>query len=1613
MQNLKFDISITGTIIDDSDKENGKYLIATENAKFYAFSENQTFNINDLVTIIIPQGNFNNQKYIIGRKNKTANDPYIYKKPLQNFIDITGNLINNSTSKQIYSIAANGSSTIENNTWIQNPETGLYMLPVWNQSFDTNHLIFGYQFLALVADFSSYLKYNNILNGNYGLCLKLTYLGNKEELSKYFYLDSKDFFGNPYQFDIYQKQELCIDIGEISLFGINNIELYFYEKHNFIDYNFAEYLNNLNLNNLYVTNIVLCFGYDKTLIQTDIATIIATNNNEDSPFAIDEYSTAPDQLYLNQQKQLYLNWVTITSKVDTNNYVYGINWYYYEVGADYDEISGGSYVQFAQTAINEAVIFNPAEHSIKTKDVSNIRYVLPTQQVKGVIVKRTKASDEWVKVLDSNILTFTNLDTVSNTSEEAQSLELLTINLDDNTSGHYYYYNRNNSLSTEQNYLRYFSLNFRGVSLKNQDILQIPSVTWTFYKNSMIVPYVDGKVIPFNQAISGEFTQNGIDYNYSTIIDEQTMSITYTSAVNAYVQQGYKLRSLYSSQWLDNEVAVTANIKGWSALTATIGLSFGQYGQHDGTSYIMDVSYVDNKNFIGLTEARGDCTQTNDFILNVSIYDEHGQQVDFNFDQCELAWEIAEHGLEEKIIRKPNFEENKRKYPIIFDNNLIISTVESHNEDINSNYENITLNDNDYLVNNTYYIDGEEYLINHTSFANKEDIFTYFANGNGLPDQIFLYNKSKKTFEDLYYIYSSSGDWDYIKNDIDARANLVLYAYPQPESLESIIPTPMRRKITYQEVVFPNKTEDEDEYFYEINGQQFMFKPQKYFIKDTNQNFIIDPYEEYNTLLTYYVPHIEDIYIEEKVTPLVATIQNNQIYVRLNKTYYSIHKIDYLNSLSVLKVCVKNVNGFNLTQYVPIVFKDNDVFTNIVNMKGATAIQYASNGIDATVLGSDQYYFILNNDESILATDIRIFYLNANPTFVPEIKDSRLIPQKTYVKEQHFGLQLFKNNILVFSLPLFMYQELFPIETINQWSGKGLSIDKEGGTILGRNFAAGKKEADNTFSGVIMGDWQGTSSDSELESATGLYGFHQGAMSYAFKDDGTGFIGKDGRGRIYFNGNKSVIYSSQWLDKQLGMALDLDNGILESNQINSAYKEKQFLYSVYDFYSRLLEQENEQTKPFKITEEKEYTYTTDLHEDVDNYYYPSMFTQYTEFDFLSTLTKEEQQSIIYFFLYDLCDNNEKNSFFPSNFMEVNPNIQTNSITLNISLPFFIKEVASSQADPSSAEIIEASRVWATTTSIVVKEEGIYYEYTPYSLKDFLKAMWINRDDSNTIRDSLVSNNASEAAQNQFFNIENNGLYYIEKLHAIPASTVRALQGNHLLKSWHFEKIDYYSKIELSESISYLPLMLYLPKSSDLASDYYLEREEDQKQYITLSSTERTYGFSMGADKVIKKRNFKISWNGQLEASNAILQGQIQSSHVQIIDNEHGQSIGGLGIGAMQKSSIGAISYANRNNKGIALFLGDSPYSNQGVFKITPQNLGWNWSLPNKRATAYFSTGKVGNNSMRLHYGYNVNREGLTQDPEVTMLIDIPIEGINFTDDCLTTLRNQLLLTFSS
>lgn len=145
------------------------------------------------------------------------------------------------------------------------------------------------------------------------------------------------------------------------------------------------------------------------------------------------------------------------------------------------------------------------------------------------------------------------------------------------------------------------------------------------------------------------------------------------------------------------------------------------------------------------------------------------------------------------------------------------------------------------------------------------------------------------------------------------------------------------------------------------------------------------------------------------------------------------------------------------------------------------------------------------------------------------------------------------NGKRVWSQPIYIYQNKYPSSIINDWDGR-LKIDEDNNAILAAKVVAGRKENDNTFSGVMMGDWEhhekGESTESAIE--TGLYGFQHGVSTFGFNVDGTAFIGPPTAGRIEFNGTKSIISSSAYLNNNGGLYLDFVQGLIKAVNPNNA-----------------------------------------------------------------------------------------------------------------------------------------------------------------------------------------------------------------------------------------------------------------------------------------------------------------------------------------------------------------------------------------------------------------------------------------------------------------------------
>ena len=140
-----------------------------------------------------------------------------------------------------------------------------------------------------------------------------------------------------------------------------------------------------------------------------------------------------------------------------------------------------------------------------------------------------------------------------------------------------------------------------------------------------------------------------------------------------------------------------------------------------------------------------------------------------------------------------------------------------------------------------------------------------------------------------------------------------------------------------------------------------------------------------------------------------------------------------------------------------------------------------------------------------------------------------------------YGVLATINEVPVWYQPILVMQNAFGSTTLNNWSGKTIELNEDEGTIVSPAIAAGKKEEDNSFSGIMMGDWSVSDTSQEISAQTGLYGFHKGAVSFAFTEDGKGFIGKAGKGRIEFDGDKSIIKNSGYdIADGNGMLIDLD-----------------------------------------------------------------------------------------------------------------------------------------------------------------------------------------------------------------------------------------------------------------------------------------------------------------------------------------------------------------------------------------------------------------------------------------------------------------------------------------
>lgn len=267
----------------------------------------------------------------------------------------------------------------------------------------------------------------------------------------------------------------------------------------------------------------------------------------------------------------------------------------------------------------------------------------------------------------------------------------------------------------------------------------------------------------------------------------------------------------------------------------------------------------------------------------------------------------------------------------------------------------------------------------------------------------------------------------------------------------------------------------------------------------------------------------------------------------------------------------------NLEAFLPIPVKVNNEYGQI---EGPTKVIYDVSGTNP------RYYkepFKLYPPNSLTPIE-DIEWIGYSPDFdedssikyYPRVSlQGEFVPVNMYFTGlQPFCVNALKGSDIVWTQPILIIQNRYASAMLNGWSGD-LTIDENNGIILSSMIGAGIKNADNSFSGVLMGDID--QAYDGRKTGLGIYGFHKGEQSFGFNSDGTAFIGKSGRGRINFEGNKGTISSGNYSpDNKSGMLIDLDDALLNAYgeagafELNMDPADKKPLLNIRDFEGKNL-----------------------------------------------------------------------------------------------------------------------------------------------------------------------------------------------------------------------------------------------------------------------------------------------------------------------------------------------------------------------------------------------------------------------------------------------------------
>lgn len=1093
---LKFDITNAYTIKDVSNRTKGKYIVTDGDIEFEAYSEKLDYNLNDEVYVMIPKGDFGKEKIILGLK---PND----NKPIKRNNLYNQMIISHSTyfEDEILGIIANGENSLSSKVIRLNDQE-----------------LNGYTRMGIKFKVQSLLKDYDILSGEYGIKVTILYTleEKKAELSTAY--DCFQFIGNPYDFPNYSSQEIVYNIETLGT--ITGVKISLYQKGNFKNKK-GELIPISTINNIKVRDIQIDFGIGLDGIDEEYVNIYSPdktrygkdeeNNNKEIILRWVHEKKDGSFIYINPLDQSNLD-------IETLEYLNNveIKWYRYIVGAAADDAQAGVYWSrqndYVRDLNNETYYSANIKNGISDSPLENIDNLL-NKSIPGV-----KKNGEWFHPDEVKKLTFPLFfyTLIPNLNKAQEMIKVIIFHYNDEGQVDKTY---------ESNIIQFYNTEEQ---LENKQAIEaLTALTLHCEDNS------DGNYYRYDlsgQLLNHTENEDKVLQCYFNLDENNSQQLDNVEEIEWYIPRNdtmltFDNRYYYNVYREQDEASVEpeGNIYG---IYGPNGLVREYYQRTSKGDELIDTTnlpyYVNAKkstpSTICLTKKTS--VKVTKYALSYNIARILDQSCSHNYIYCQIKKDgiiyndtkyfsfgyKGSSGTKNTLVLNIVNEKNYIYYDDELDDKYNFMKIKAIIYD--ENYQELAL-ETKPTYSFIWYEPNED-----TSFLHKENGKIHPTYQKGLS----INHKDNNNYCEIRFTERPDDKGMVGKENFLNSVNILQcrVSFPRSPDLVALLGIPKCNKEAL-----------------EINCNHI----------SGTQSIIYD-----SALNPHYSN--ESYYMYNEVGKVIV---NNDTKWRIVNEAAKDNTVDYdYPSISI----PSDYRNIPLGEDFSPKDRDYKVYAYYDILNGS------EEGLTLYYMG-DRYYNKLkeivknkqfSEDITGKGTLTTLIVTKVEEYILPEERKWKININKniSYKNAPSIGIQYYNTssdgnidyNRPVWVQPIVIIHNNYFSQIINEWNGKTLGINEEGGYLLGKMLAAGRKNDDNSFTGVILGDWAGNA-QSAITANTGLYGFNQGEMCFSFKDNGEATIGKAGKGQLIFDGNVGTIQSGNYETQEQGMKIDYSKGIIE------------------------------------------------------------------------------------------------------------------------------------------------------------------------------------------------------------------------------------------------------------------------------------------------------------------------------------------------------------------------------------------------------------------------------------------------------------------------------------